>query len=147
MIQDYIGEDVTANWLLPFLSKYVVNRNGKLITRIQDIETRFKNLSEVLEKSAYYLVKWNNSYERWNRLVLTSKTTKNTIHGPRNIKVYYSFAVDSVNGDTIVYHNKEMEWKREKRLSNGRKCRITVRKIVTIKAKSFDKNFTPVKDH
>ena len=143
-IQDHIGEDVTNNCLLPFLSKYVVNRNGKLITRIQDIETRFKKLSEVLEKSAFYLVKWNNSHERWAKLLLKNQTTKNTIHGPRTIIVYYAFEVDSVDGDTTIYHNKELKWVRETRLSDGRKCRREVTNFVKIPPKRLDKNYAPV---
>lgn len=145
MIQDYIGEDVTNNYLLPFLSKYVVNRNGKLITRIQDIETRFAKLSEIIVKAAAYLRNPKNVYYLWKQIFLTNSFIKNTSNGPVKCTVMYTIEKNVYTMEFNVRLTKELFYTRETILENGEKVLKPYNIYIECSKMYFDNNYNIVR--
>ena len=113
MIQDKIGEDITINYLVPFLTDYVVYRHGKYIAKLQDIETKYQVITNAINKVKPRIY-WNVREPRYFAIKLQSTCVK---HKPSHkFPLYktlcYSIAFDNEKKITTICQNKELNWAR-----------------------------------
>ena len=132
MLQDKIGEDIINHYVVPFLSKYVVNRNGKLITRIQDIETRFKIITDTLKTNKIKLL--NNGAQLYLILSRSFKAVnKYNSADPVTTYVNYYIYFDCKTKETTIDHRKTQWWRNQNYTA-------IYKHVTNIPLKVFDEN-------
>jgi len=113
MIQDKIGEDITINYLVPFLTDYVVYRHGKYIAKLQDIETKYQVITNAINKVKPRIY-WNVHESRYFMINLQTTYVKHkpSHKFPLYKRLSYIIAFDNEKKITTICQNKELNWAR-----------------------------------
>lgn len=113
MIQSKLGEDITINYLVPLLTNIVVYRHGKYMTRLQNIEIKYKCVSDVIDKVKPRIY-WNVHEPRYFVIKLQSACVKQkpSHKFPLYKRLSYIIAFDNEKMITTISQNKELCWSR-----------------------------------